>query len=265
VPFLHSLINNNCRRRSCEQKRPSKSLSRDEQPLSFKSTEEDGGGIAVAKDTVEVELRINQPFEEFTDNDQEQLLIAMKAILHLSGEIKVLGKRRGSVILRLKVDSEDAERLLDAVKMQRLIDLGVTHAEIAGDSDAILPGSNSMFAILPGCELQVKRGPDWLIVKIQSLDGCEENSPLAEIIWALMQQHLAHRLVLELDQIPVLNSFMIEQMILLYRKIYEHDGVMRLCGLSAYNRRVLHSLENRFEVCRSSIDAVKGNIMQKPC
>ena len=55
-------------------------------------------------------------------------------------------------------------------------------------------------------------GPDWLIVRIQSMDASGENPPLAELIWGLMQQHLTHRLVLELDQVPVLNSFLIEQL-----------------------------------------------------
>ena len=118
-----------------------------------------------------------------------------------------------------------------------------------------------MLAISSGWELQVERGPDWLIVKIQSMDASGENPPLAELIWALMQQHLTHRLVLELDRVPVLNSFFIGQLIQLYRKIYEHDGVMRLCGLSAYNRRVLHTcrLDDRFQPYQNRQEAVMGH------
>ena len=37
-----------------------------------------------------------------------------------------------------------------------------------------------MLAISPGWELYVERGPDWLIVKIQSMDASGENPPLAE-------------------------------------------------------------------------------------
>ena len=117
-----------------------------------------------------------------------------------------------------------------------------------------------MLAISPGWELYVERGPDWLIVKIQSMDASGENPPLAELIWGLMQQHLTHRLVLELDQVPVLNSFLLEQLRELYRKIYEHDGVMRLCGLSAYNRRVLHAcrLDESFQPYHDRQEAVLG-------
>ena len=117
-----------------------------------------------------------------------------------------------------------------------------------------------MLAISPGWELYVERGPDWLIVKIQNMD-LNESPPLAELIWTLMQQHLTHRLVIELDQVPVLNSFLIEQLSQLYRKIFDHDGVMRICGLSAYNRRVLHAcrLDERFQAYRDRQDAVMGS------
>jgi anti-anti-sigma regulatory factor len=119
---------------------------------------------------------------------------------------------------------------------------------------------NRMLAISPGWELDVERGPDWLIVKIQSMDAGAENPPLAELIWGLMQQHLTHRLVLELDQVPVLNRFLIEQLSQLYRKISEHDGVMRLCGLSYHNRRVLHAsrLDERFQPYHDRQEAVLG-------
>ncbi len=119
-----------------------------------------------------------------------------------------------------------------------------------------------MLAIAPGWELEVERGPDWLIVKIQNMDESSESSPpLAERIWALMQQHFTHRLVLELDQVSLLNSYLIGQLIKLYKLIYEHDGVMRLCGLSAYNRRVLHTcrLEDRFQSYHNRQEAVMGH------
>jgi anti-anti-sigma factor len=117
-----------------------------------------------------------------------------------------------------------------------------------------------MLAISPGWELYVERGPDWLIVKIENMDRSGENPPLAELLWALMQQHLTHRLVLELDRIPVLNSFLIGQLIQLSRKICEHDGVMRICGLSSYNRRVLHTcrLDDRFQPYHDRQEAVMG-------
>jgi anti-anti-sigma factor len=105
-----------------------------------------------------------------------------------------------------------------------------------------------MLAVSSGCDLDVERGPDWLLVRVRKLDadrsGCP---PVAEHIWRLLEQHFTHRLVLELDQVPVLGSKLIGELLQLYRRIAEHDGVMRLCGLSPHNRDVLH--ECRLDEC----------------
>jgi anti-anti-sigma regulatory factor len=46
----------------------------------------------------------------------------------------------------------------------------------------------------------------------------------------------------------------------LYRRILELDGVMRLCGLSSYNRHVLHTcrLDDRFRAYDDLHEAVLG-------
>ena len=99
-----------------------------------------------------------------------------------------------------------------------------------------------MLTTSPGLQMDVERGPDWLLVRIENLDSDDvEAIPLANILWNLLQKHLAHRLVLELDQIDVLNSYLIGQLVRLYKLIDEQDGVMRLCGLSPYNREVLQT------------------------
>jgi anti-anti-sigma factor len=124
-----------------------------------------------------------------------------------------------------------------------------------------------MLTAAPAWELEVERGPDWLIIKIKNLvEDVESSPPLADRIWDIMQQNLTHRLLLELDKIPVLNSYLISQMIKLYKKISEVDGVMRLCGLSAYNRRVLHTchLEDHFQPYCDRHEAVMGNKPTKP-
>jgi anti-anti-sigma regulatory factor len=118
-----------------------------------------------------------------------------------------------------------------------------------------------MLAIAPGWELEVERGPDWLLVRVISPDGNDlEPPPLAERVWALLRQHFTYRLVLELDQVAVLNSHVIGQLVSLYRLICKHDGVMRLCGLSPYNRWVLHTchLDDRFLPYRDRREAVMG-------
>jgi anti-anti-sigma factor len=90
--------------------------------------------------------------------------------------------------------------------------------------------------------LDVERGPDWLLVRVRSVDQDEpETPPLAEQLWALLEQHFTYRLVLEMDEVRLLNSHLIGQLIRLCRRIEEHDGVLRLCGLSPYNCQVLHT------------------------
>ena len=118
-----------------------------------------------------------------------------------------------------------------------------------------------MLAIAPGCELDVERGPDWLLVRVRHLDLLPSDAPpLAERVWCVLQQHFTYRLVLELDKVRVLNSYLIGQLIQLYRRIEEHDGVMRLCGLSPYNRQVLHTcrLDERLLPYEDREEAVLG-------
>ena len=120
-----------------------------------------------------------------------------------------------------------------------------------------------MLAIAPGWEVDVQRGPDWLLVKVRT-DSQGQQSPdaseLASGIWDLMQRHFAHRLVLEMDQVGLLNSHLIGQLIRLYKLIREHDGVMRICGLSPHNLRVLRMcrLDDRFLPYHDRKDAVLG-------
>jgi anti-anti-sigma factor len=97
-------------------------------------------------------------------------------------------------------------------------------------------------AIAPGCDLDVERGPDWLLVRVANLDPAEPDAPpLADRVWHLLQQHFTYRLVLELDQVRLLTSRLIAQLVQLHRRIEEHSGVMRVCGLSPQNREILHT------------------------
>jgi anti-anti-sigma factor len=118
-----------------------------------------------------------------------------------------------------------------------------------------------MLAVAPGCELDVQRGPGWLLVRVGSLDGdFTESCSLAEQLWAVLERHFTYRLVLELDEVPVLNSCLLGQLVLLRRRIEKHGGTVRLCGLSAYNRRVLKTsrLDSLFCPYRDRHEAVMG-------
>ncbi len=123
-----------------------------------------------------------------------------------------------------------------------------------------------MLALAPGWELEVQRGPDWLLVQVKNSPGKSKKPvsatpPLAKTLWSLLEQHFTYRLVLELDQVDLLDSYLIGQLVKLYNQIREHDGVLRLCGLSAYNRRVLRTcrLDNRFWAYHNREEAVLGS------
>lgn len=117
-----------------------------------------------------------------------------------------------------------------------------------------------MLAIAPGWDLEVERGPDWLLVRILKQPEAPDAPPLADEVWEQLCRHFTYRLVLELNQIPVLNSHLIGQLVQLYKRIREHDGVIRICGLSAYNRQVLHTcnLDGHFPDYQDRVEAVLG-------
>lgn len=117
-----------------------------------------------------------------------------------------------------------------------------------------------MLATALGCDLDVERGPDWLFVRVRNLAPEDPDASLAERLRRLLQQHFTYRLVLELNEVEVLDSLLIGQLIQLYRWIEQHDGVMRLCGLSARNRQVLHAcrLDDRLLPYGDRQEAVMG-------
>lgn len=76
----------------------------------------------------------------------------------------------------------------------------------------------------------VDRGPDWLFVRLRpdydQLDG------IADRLWKLMNQQFIHRLVLEMDEVEFLPSVLMGQLVMLQKRVLQHDGALRLCGLA---------------------------------
>jgi hypothetical protein len=119
-----------------------------------------------------------------------------------------------------------------------------------------------MFTVSPGWEFEVDRGPDWLLVKVrqpqsrqaaaQSLDGA---------LWDLLERHSAHRLVVEFDQIDRFDESLIDQLLELHARIEGHGGMLRVCGLSPFNRRLLvqRHLDDRLVPYCDRGDAMLGH------
>ena len=113
-------------------------------------------------------------------------------------------------------------------------------------------------------KLEVERGPDWLLVRVGGSDvDTLDMPPLAQPLWAILEQHFVYRLVLQLDDVPPLTSELLGQLLVLEKRILEHDGVLRLCGLSPRNQLVLrsHGLDTRFPCSRNFEEAVMSSRM----
>jgi len=110
-------------------------------------------------------------------------------------------------------------------------------------------------------ELSVERGPDWLLVKLAA-PPCEtwEMSSLADALWALMEVHFTYRLVLDLDDINLLRSDLVGELVALDKWIRGRHGVMRLCGLSPHNGEILQrcGLDGLLPAYRDRLEAVRG-------
>ena len=110
-------------------------------------------------------------------------------------------------------------------------------------------------------ELDVERGPNWLLVKVaEPLGKPWEMSPLVDTLRSLLEEHFTYRLVLELDEIELLSSELIGELLSLDKWIRARQGAMRLCGLSPRNLEVLRRrwLDDFFPAYRDRLEAVLG-------
>jgi anti-anti-sigma regulatory factor len=97
-----------------------------------------------------------------------------------------------------------------------------------------------MLATTTGWDLDVQRGPGCLFVRLRAGGG--QKSPgasLAEQLWALLEQHFTYCLVLEMDEVERLDRELLGQIAALADRIEVHEGMLRLCGLSPENRKIL--------------------------
>jgi anti-anti-sigma factor len=118
-----------------------------------------------------------------------------------------------------------------------------------------------MSAIAPGWILTVERGPDslWVHVGRPEPSSCD-TPPLADEIWSLMERHLAHRLVLELEEVELLHSYLLGQLVALAKRVRDSGGMLRLSGVSELNQGVLerHGLAGLFAMYPNRPEAVMG-------
>jgi anti-anti-sigma factor len=117
-----------------------------------------------------------------------------------------------------------------------------------------------MLAIAPGWELTIERGPNCLLARVEHHEAGDDAPRLADELWAQMTRHMTYQVVLELDAVGRLDSYLIGQLIQLYKRVRDHDGMLRLCGLSESDHDVLRQcqLEGLLPSYGGRCDAVMG-------
>lgn len=109
--------------------------------------------------------------------------------------------------------------------------------------------------------IETSRGPNWLFVKLRGPQGGELGScKLADLLWSNLDQHLIYRMVLDMSSIAVLQADVINEIVELERLVVEHDGIVRLSGLSAENRELLRSA--KIDACLPDFPDVENAIMR---
>lgn len=85
-------------------------------------------------------------------------------------------------------------------------------------------------------ELAAERGPDWLFVRLESASPeADQRDDLADAIWAMIREHHANRVVLELDQIDAIDEPLIGAIAEIGTRVRREGGLIRACGLSQLN------------------------------
>jgi len=118
-----------------------------------------------------------------------------------------------------------------------------------------------LLELAPEWTTDIDRGPDWLFVRLlPPHHGDTGEIALAEMIWQKLEQSFCYRLVLELDEVTFLRSWMVGELVRLHKRVTTHGGMLRLCGLSSTSEAVLRicRLDDRFPAYRNRTDAVMG-------
>ena len=118
-----------------------------------------------------------------------------------------------------------------------------------------------------GWSVAVDRGPDWLFVTLHCEDRPDtEPTDLAENLWELGQCHLVNRIVLDLHELPLLSSALLEQLTRLGKRMHNAQGVLRLCGMPEGGEEAIRSAKAaRLFPCYPDRDAaVRGERPRQP-
>ncbi len=120
-----------------------------------------------------------------------------------------------------------------------------------------------MLQLCPGWKATVERGPNCLFVRMEDSDTQPVPGKIAESLWSLMRVHSTNRLVLELDQVRLMRSAFLGELLTLGRTISENGGVLRVCGLTEENRRTTKTtrIDRVLPLYNTRNEAVRGEAL----
>ena len=124
-----------------------------------------------------------------------------------------------------------------------------------------------LLELAPEWTMDIDRGPDWLFIRPRPPhEGDTDQVALAELTWQKLEQCFCYRVVLELDDVKCLRSWMIGELVRLHKRVTTQGGMLRLCGVSRDAETVLRicRLSDRFPAYRNRNDAVMGYRPQQP-
>lgn len=124
-----------------------------------------------------------------------------------------------------------------------------------------------LLELAPEWTMDIDRGPDWLFIRLRPpVSGDLGEISLAEAIWDKLEQAFCYRVVLELEEVKILPSWMVGELVRLHKRVTTQGGMMRLAGLSQTNQDVLRicRLHDRFPAYRNRTDAVMGHRPPNP-
>jgi len=116
--------------------------------------------------------------------------------------------------------------------------------------------------IAPAWHLEVERGPGCLFVQLEpSPDPLPDWNGLAEHLWSLLEEQFTYRIVLDMQQVTMMDSTLIGQLVMLHKRVHNRGGLLRLCRLSEENQQVLKAIRmhDRFPNYSDCEHAVMGH------
>jgi anti-anti-sigma regulatory factor len=116
-----------------------------------------------------------------------------------------------------------------------------------------------------GWHVDVDQGTDWLYLRPHAPnEDALQDAPLADMLWQFAQERSAFWLIIDLETVARLNSYLVGQLMLIHKRAHLNKGRMRLCGVSSDNYRVIEALRlvDRFPHYATRSDAEMGVVKE---